>query len=77
MRRLFPFAAPCLLVFVVVVACRRESREGESCSATADCLGELRCVAQVCACQCEGGVNCDAWGNCLARPAVAAPTRRA
>jgi len=73
-RQLLWLVAACLLALVVFVACRRDSRQGESCSSTADCVGELRCVAQVCACQCDGGVSCDASGNCLSKQAFTSPS---
>ena len=41
------------------------SKAGESCAATSDCQGDLRCVGQVCTCQCDAGQTCDASGTCV------------
>ena len=55
-----------LAAIALAVACGKDgaSTLGESCAATSDCMGDLRCVGQVCRCQCDVGQTCNASGQC-------------
>ena len=58
--------AAVLVALALVVACGKggSSKAGESCAATSDCQGDLRCVGQVCTCQCDAGQMCNESGQC-------------
>ena len=58
--------AAVLVALALVVACGKggSSKAGESCAATSDCQGDLRCVGQVCTCQCDAGQTCNESGQC-------------